>query len=102
MQVWTRKRKIVDVEQNASDSREQKTSEPQAQGEMMMTSTLENAIARSISHTEIVHCEFVGEYSDLKAWLNDNVSVEVTLSEENDGSIDVAGYDWRVNVTLRD
>jgi hypothetical protein len=64
------------------------------------TMTIENAIARSISHTEIVKCEFVGEYSDLLAWLNDNTDGQNTVSEENDGTIDVASDDWRVNVTL--
>lgn len=62
--------------------------------------SIENAIARSISHTEIVKCEFVGEYSDLLAWLNDNTDGQNTVSEENDGTIDVASDGWRVNVTL--
>lgn len=61
---------------------------------------IENAIARSISHTEIVKCEFIGEYSDLLAWLNDNTDGQNTISEENDGTIDVASDGWRVNVTL--
>ena len=62
--------------------------------------TIENAIARSISHDEIVKCEFAGRYSDLLAWLNDNTSGDNTVSEEIDGTLNVAGVDWRVNVTL--
>lgn len=65
-----------------------------------MNLPIENAISRSISHTEIVPCEFEGEYSDLTVWLNDNITDEVTLSEENDGTVDVASDTWRVNVTL--
>ena len=61
---------------------------------------IEDAIARSISHTEIVKCEFVGEYNDLLAWLNDNTDGQQTISEELDGTIDVASDDWRVNVAL--
>jgi hypothetical protein len=71
-------------------------------GDKTMTNatTIENAIARSISHTEIAKCEFAGQYSDLMAWLNDNTDGQQTVSEEIDGTIDVASDDWRVNVTL--
>jgi hypothetical protein len=62
--------------------------------------TIENAISRSISHDEIVKCEFAGEYNDLLAWLNDNTDGHQTISEEIDGTIDVASDDWRINVTL--
>ena len=64
--------------------------------------TLENAIDRSSTHTEIVACEFAGTEAELRAWLNDNTAGGQTISRENDGAIDVADDAWRVRVTLVD
>lgn len=63
---------------------------------------LENAIARSCTHNEIVACEFVGTRKEMLAWLNDNTDGDNTISDENDGTIDVANDGWRVRVTLVD
>ena len=63
---------------------------------------LENAIAQSCNHTEIVDCNFAGTETELRVWLNDNTAGGQTISRENDGSIDVADDAWRVRVTLVD
>ncbi len=66
--------------------------------------TVENAVARSISHSEIAKAEFAGDYGDLAAYVSDTFANgdEAILSEENDGTIDAADRDgdWRINVTL--
>lgn len=75
-----------------------------------MSNELEKAIARSVSHTERVHCAFAGTFSQLREWIDNNVAngPETIYSEELDGTIDVAGtidvggtdIDWRLCVTL--
>ena len=60
---------------------------------------IENAIARSCTHNEIVACEFAGTEKELLAWLNDNTSGGQRISHENDGTIDIADESWRVRVT---
>lgn len=62
--------------------------------------TIENAIARSCTYTEIAACEFAGTEKELRVWLNDNTAGGQTISRENDGTIDVADDAWRINVTL--
>jgi hypothetical protein len=64
--------------------------------------TLENAIAGSCTHNQIVDCEFAGTEKELLVWLNDNTAGGQRISRENDGSIDVADDAWRVRVTLVD
>ena len=65
---------------------------------------IENAVARSISHNEIVSCEFAGDWKSLKAHVADTFTNgnDAVFSEENDGTIDIADIDgdWRVRVTL--
>jgi len=70
---------------------------------------LEQAIARSISHTEIVHLEFPGDGSDLVALLNEIIDVDFDLEwVEVDGVVDCWVADpanadqmlWRLNVTV--
>jgi hypothetical protein len=65
---------------------------------------VEQAVARSISHTEIVKCEFAGDYAQLLAFVSDTFANgnDAIFSEELDGTIDVADIDgdWRINVTL--
>ena len=69
-----------------------------------MKMTIENAVARSISHNEIVSCEFSGDWKALKAHVSDTFAngSDSVFSEENDGTIDIANTygDWRVRVTL--
>ncbi len=64
--------------------------------------TLQTAIDRSVSHTEIVACEFAGDYDDLSAALAAEgiSSDDYVAMAENDGTIDVAADDWRLRVTL--
>lgn len=66
--------------------------------------TLENAVARSISHNEIVDCQFAGDWKSLQAYVSDTFAngSDAVFSEENDGTIDIADFDgdWRVRVTF--
>ena len=65
---------------------------------------IEDAIARSISHNEIVRCEFEGDETALTVWLHDNVANgnDAVISRENDGTLDVCDIDmaWRIRVAL--
>jgi hypothetical protein len=61
---------------------------------------IDDAIERSMQFSEIVECEFPGDYGDLVVWIADNLYVDATLSEENDNTIDVSDDNWRVRVTL--
>ena len=65
---------------------------------------IENAVARSISHNEIVVCEFSGDRKSLQSHVADTFANgnDAVFSEENDGTIDIADIDgdWRVRVTL--
>ena len=65
---------------------------------------VENAVARSISHTEIVACDFDGDYGQLVAFVEENFANgnDAIFSEENDGTVDIADIDgdWRIKVTL--
>jgi hypothetical protein len=71
--------------------------------------TLQEAIDRSVSHTEVVAVEFGGgDEADLVAELHTLYDGEIN-SVEADGKIDVWGYqteagdgemDWRLSVTL--
>jgi hypothetical protein len=75
-----------------------------------MKSQLENAIARSQSHNEIVNVEIVAsDISEVIAELNAIYDGEIDSSTENDGSEGIWGWtedmaegqmDWRINVTL--
>ena len=63
--------------------------------------TIQNAIARSISHTEIVACEFAGDAAELATFVATEInSDDAVFSEENDGTIDIDNGDWRIRVTL--
>ena len=66
--------------------------------------TIENAVARSISHTEIGYCEFRGDIGKLEDYISDAFENgnDAIFSVENDGTIDVADCDdeWRIRVTL--
>ena len=64
--------------------------------------TIENAIARSISHTEIVSCEFSGDATDLATFVVTEIenTDDAVFSAENDGTIDIDNGDWRIRVTL--
>ena len=72
----------------------------------MMTVTVEQAISRSMSHLEIIQCEFIGEYSDLVGYIEDccENGDDAIFSIENDGAVDIADIegDWRIRVTLTD
>lgn len=65
---------------------------------------IENAVERSISHNEIVACEFDGDYGDLVVFVHETMANgnDAIFSEENDGTVDVDDFDgqWRVRVTL--
>ena len=68
---------------------------------------IENAIARSISHNEIVRCTFEGDEAELRYRIEENTAdyTDYNVSEENDGSLDVYSLDdgdvaWRIRVTL--
>ena len=72
-----------------------------------MTTELQSAISRSISHNEIVHCEWDGGgEAALVAELSSIFEGDVESVRENDGTIDVWGcgdadvMDWRLRVTL--
>ena len=64
--------------------------------------TIQNAIARSVSHTEIVACEFSGDAAELATFVATELenTDDAVFSEENDGTIDVDNGDWRIRVTL--
>lgn len=76
-----------------------------------MTYTLQDAIDRSISHNERVHCTFEGDHSDLMVALDAiYYDGEIDSATENTGEIDVWGWqdgmangemEWRLCVTLR-
>lgn len=62
------------------------------------------AIERSSSHNEVVAVEFAGDYGQLLAWLNGNITSEYYISEENDGKYGIDSPDepnpWLLLVTL--
>ena len=66
--------------------------------------TIENAVARSISHDEIAYCDFRGDIGQLENYIGDafDNGDDAIFSVENDGTIDVADCDncWRIRVTL--
>lgn len=58
--------------------------------------TVETAIARSVSHNEIVHLPYSDEAeTDLLAWCDD--SADTTGCQEYWGTTD-AGHEWRVHL----
>lgn len=65
---------------------------------------IEQAVARSMSHTERVSCDFEGDYGALVAFVEETFASgnDAIFSEELDGTIDIADIDddWRINVTL--
>ena len=67
---------------------------------------IEEAIERSITHTERVDVEFCGSQLDLECFICENYANgnDAIFSVENDGTIDVADIDgdWRICVTLID
>ena len=75
----------------------------------MNETELQSAISRSISHNEIVHCEWDGgDAAALVTELSAIYEGDVDSVRENDGTIDVWGcpddgvgdMDWRLRVTL--
>jgi hypothetical protein len=77
-----------------------------------MKSQIENAIARSQSHDEVVHLEIVGDFdavlTEIYAQI-DSDTTEIDYATKNDGSYDIWAFDpdaddssslWRINVTL--
>jgi hypothetical protein len=60
--------------------------------------TIAAAIARSQSHKEVVKVSVSGyDAADVYALVSDR---DGNYSDENDGSIDCYGADWRINVTI--
>ncbi len=71
-----------------------------------MSNTIAQAVERSISHTERVDAEFVGDQHALEVHIEENYANgnDAIFSLENDGTIDVHDIDgdWRICVTLVD
>ena len=72
-----------------------------------MTTTLQNAIDRSSSHTERVDVDYAGTVSELLTDLHEIYDGDIDEARENDGDIDVWGckdgsetMEWRLCVTL--
>jgi len=68
---------------------------------------VKNAVASSIKQNgEVVACGFAGDFGDLFVFVSDTFAdgQDAVFVEENDGTIDVADYDfdWRIKVTLTD
>jgi hypothetical protein len=60
--------------------------------------TIAAAIARSQSHSDIVTVSVSGyDAADVYAVVSDR---DGDYSDENDGSVDCYGADWRINVTI--
>tara|TARA_R110000803_G_scaffold32357_7_gene71401 strand:- start:1541 stop:1762 length:222 start_codon:yes stop_codon:yes gene_type:complete len=69
--------------------------------------TVLDAIARSITHNEIVRCVSAGDESDLRMLIEMDTAAfqDYDISYENDDSLDVYSLDsgpgaWRIKVTL--
>jgi len=74
-----------------------------------MTTELKRAIDRSQNHNEIVIVDYDGSREDLMVALDGFYDGEIDDAQENDGTIDVWGYDadapegemeWRIKVRL--
>ena len=73
------------------------------------TMNVADAISRSISHTEIVACEYDGQETDLLTWIEENTAdcKDFDYSQENNVTLDIysttPGYGaWRIRVSVNE